>query len=42
MEENNINIQQIKEKIKQLKIDIIEKEEELEKLLQTLDELNNE
>lgn len=41
MEENNINIQEVNEKIKHLKLEIIEKEEELDKLLQTLDELNN-
>lgn len=39
MEENNVDIQQIKEEIKKLKLDIIEKENKIDELLKII---NNE
>ena len=39
MQENNINVEQIKEQIKKLKIEILEKEDKVDELLKIL---NNE
>lgn len=39
MQENNINVEEIKEEIKKLKLEILEKEDEVDKLLKLL---NNE
>ena len=41
MEENNIDIQQIKEEIEKLKLDIIEKENKIDELLKIINNEND-
>lgn len=42
MEENNINIEQIKQTIKKLKIEILEKEDKIEELLKIINKETDE
>ncbi len=42
MQENNINIEQIKEEIKKLKLEILEKEDKLDELLEIINKETNE
>ena len=42
MQENNINIEKIKEEIKKLKLEILEKEDKLDELLEIINKETNE
>lgn len=41
MQENNINIEQIREEIKKVKLEILEKEEKIDELLKIINDKQN-